>query len=119
MEPALIDLELVEAVARRVVEMLEARSPAEMATAADVARLFAIDRNWVYAHADQLGAIRLGTGPRARLRFELTRVAESLGRAPEIRPVPKTGEPRKRGRPRKSVLPAGVDPLVGRRERHT
>ena len=36
-----------------------------------VARYLAVDRSWVYANADLLQARRLGTGPKARLRFSL------------------------------------------------
>lgn len=33
---------------------------------------------YVYAHADELGAIRLGKGPKARLRFDPERALERL-----------------------------------------
>jgi hypothetical protein len=46
--------------------------------AATVAEYLSIDRSWVYEHADELDARKLGTGPRARLRFSLARVDEYL-----------------------------------------
>ena len=43
---------------------------------AEVADLLGRDRSWVYEHADELGAFRYGTGPRARLGFDLFRIEE-------------------------------------------
>jgi hypothetical protein len=37
-----------------------------------------VDASFVYEHADQLGARRLGSGPKARLRFNLAEVDERL-----------------------------------------
>jgi hypothetical protein len=37
--------------------------------AATLAAMLPVERDWVYAHASQLGAIRLG-GPAGRLRFD-------------------------------------------------
>lgn len=45
---------------------------------AEVARRYGVSTSWVYHHADELGAIRLGNGPRARLRFDLERVDEAM-----------------------------------------
>lgn len=76
------DPQLVEAIARRVVELLEGQAPADPAVrlvdAAAVAERLGVDREWVYAHASYLGAIRLG-GPNGRLRFDLQVVRERLG----------------------------------------
>ncbi len=46
--------------------------------AAAVAAHLDVERDYVYAHADELGAVRLGTGPKARLRFRLSEVEERL-----------------------------------------
>jgi hypothetical protein len=43
-----------------------------------VARYLGVDPAWVYAHADELGARRLGSGARPRLRFSLQEVSASL-----------------------------------------
>jgi hypothetical protein len=43
-----------------------------------VAEYLGVDRAWVYEHASELGARRLGKGPRARLRFSLDEVESSL-----------------------------------------
>jgi len=63
----------VEAMARRVVELLqevERPKPAgALLTASEAAERLGVDRDFIYRHADELGAVRLGNGPRARLRF--------------------------------------------------
>lgn len=46
--------------------------------AAALARVLDVSRGYVYAHADELGAVRLGSGPRPRLRFDVERSLERL-----------------------------------------
>ena len=41
-----------------------------LVTAAELARLLGVGRSFVYDHAAELGAVRLGAGPKARLRFD-------------------------------------------------
>jgi hypothetical protein len=66
---------LADPVARRVVEMIKdervlaAPTAATWLNAAEVAQLLHVTREWVYQHADELGAVRLGGGRRPRLRF--------------------------------------------------
>jgi hypothetical protein len=61
----------IDAIARRVVELTTGgrttASPAEPAllTVAEVAARLNVSQAWVYAHKRDLGAMRLGTGPRA------------------------------------------------------
>ena len=96
MKATRVDEELVEAIAFRVVQLLDLdRGPREdpdLIDAAELARRFGMDRSWVYAHAAELGAVRLGEGPNARLRFDPARAREALnpvGREPvraEARP---------------------------------
>ena len=74
-----LDADDVEAIAVRVAELL-GTAPAgtpRYVDAADLARALGVDRDWVYAHAAELGAIRLG-GPRGRLRFDLHNVRRVL-----------------------------------------
>ena len=77
-----LDADSVERVARRVVELLgEERADSgavELLNTAEVARRFGVTCSYVYSHAEELGAIRLGDGPRARLRFDPAIVAERL-----------------------------------------
>jgi hypothetical protein len=77
--------ESVEALARRLAELLTDRPRPGMSrgllTAAEISDWWGVERAWVYAHADDLGARRLGAGPRPRLRFDPDEVAERLGHA--------------------------------------
>lgn len=67
-----------------------ATEEARMLTAAQVADRWGVDRAWVYDHADQLGARRLGSGKRPRLRFDPAEVAAYLEPDPD-RPAPHVG----------------------------
>ena len=70
-----LDVETVEAIAVRVVELLEAHralaEPGRMGDAQALASVLGVSRDYVYEHAEELGAVRLGDGPRGRLRFRL------------------------------------------------
>jgi hypothetical protein len=55
--------------------------------AGELARVLGVDREWVYDHGDQLGAIRLGDGPRPRLRFEVGRAVAAFRDLSAERPV--------------------------------
>lgn len=87
--------ESIEALAARLADLLgaprEARPAAakgkkKMLSAAQVSELWGVSRRWVYDHAEALGALRLGSGPRPRLRFDPDGVAERLG-APRRAPA--------------------------------
>jgi hypothetical protein len=81
---------LVDVIARRVVELLDAdegRDRSESAetgtdsaclTVSQVAAGYRVSRSWVYAHQRELGAMRLGEGPRAGLRFNARIVADAI-----------------------------------------
>lgn len=76
-----VDSRLVDAVARRVLELLSDENPGggvQLLTVAQVARRFQVHPNWVYANARRLGAVRLGDGPKAPLRFDPARVARAI-----------------------------------------
>jgi hypothetical protein len=64
---------MVERIALRVVELLRGEAP--LLDAAAVGRRLGRSRDWVYRHADELGAVRLGDGERPRLGFDPARVA--------------------------------------------
>lgn len=49
-------------------------------TAQEVARRFGVSAEWVRDHRDELGVVRLGDGPRPRLRFDAEIVVEALTR---------------------------------------
>ncbi|HEY2053437.1 MAG TPA: hypothetical protein VGH14_05835 [Solirubrobacterales bacterium] len=67
-----LDPEAIEAIARRVVVLLEEKGlrRRELVGAAELARRLGVDRSWVYSHAIELGVVKLGDSPRARLRFD-------------------------------------------------
>lgn len=86
----------IEAVAGRVAELLRARtevrpvsrrSGPRMVTATEVARWCGVERSWVYAHAEQLGARKIGTGERPRLRFDLNEVSERIAASNDSQPA--------------------------------
>ncbi len=104
----------IEAIAERVVERLThesgPRARIGLVTAADVAQLYGVSVSWVYANKGALALSCSAAGPKARLRFDLERVAQALGTAL----APPERARRRRGRPRKSGLPAGVELLQAR-----
>jgi hypothetical protein len=58
-------------------ETLQGLQPA-LLSAAEVARQYGLSRGWVYKHARELGGQRMGTGPKARLRFRAPDVQRRL-----------------------------------------
>src|SRR4051812_49401472 len=75
----------VEKLATRVAELVslpsqhgEGGRAQRLMTAADVAIRLGVSRSWVYDHAQDLGAKRLGGGPKARLRFDPLEVEQRL-----------------------------------------
>jgi hypothetical protein len=89
-------------VAREVIGRIGAQQEREFLDASELARVLGVERDWIYEHQEQLGAIRLSNGRRPRLRFELTRAVGALdelpaaGRArlasaPPRTPVPRPG----------------------------
>lgn len=81
-----LDRDDIERLARRVAELVAATPPpaARYVDAAEVARVLGVERDWVYAHAQELGAVRLGGG-QGRLRFDLQEIRRTL--ATEARAV--------------------------------
>jgi hypothetical protein len=58
--------------------LTRARAEAHLVTAAELAAWLQVEPSYVYEHADELGAMRLGTGPKARLRFDLEEVRQRI-----------------------------------------
>jgi hypothetical protein len=77
--PVLPDAEL-RRLARFIAKELEALHGLQPAllTAAEVAKQYSLSRGWVYKHARDLGGQRMGTGPKARLRFRSHEVQARL-----------------------------------------
>lgn len=89
----------IDAIARRVVDLLGDRPAAHerLVDTAELAAILGVEPEWVRANADLLGAMRLGDGPRPRLRFDVAEARERMRRdverkqrapvgAPQIRP---------------------------------
>lgn len=98
----------IEQIARQVADLIAATQTwpsGQFVDAAELAALLGVERDWVYAHANALGAIRLG-GPRGRLRFDLRRVQDAW---PASKP---DGARRRTGRSRKKRPPATRPGLI-------
>ncbi|WP_270006583.1 hypothetical protein [Solirubrobacter deserti] len=90
-------------------------APGRYVDAATLACTLGVERDWVYARAAQLGAVRLGDGPRARLRFDLEQVRATLadaGSAAEAERVPPAHV--RPARPRSASGPTNVPLIRGR-----
>jgi hypothetical protein len=102
-----LDDDDIEQIARRVAQLIgtaHAHPGPRYVDAGDLARMLGIERHWIYAHARELGAIRLG-GPRGRLRFDVGRVAEVIGRPDMASRPARPGSPRRGSRaPRTEVI---------------
>jgi hypothetical protein len=88
--------------------LVAAGSPARVLDAAQVADLLGRDRQWVYAHAGELGAFRYGDGPKARIGFDLVTV-QQWKRERQIR---SESPPRRRDRRRSSAVGVGATRLI-------
>ncbi len=83
-----VDRETIEAIAREVAKLLDRRPGEEgLLTPDDVAARLNVDRRWVYAHADELGGIRIGSGSRPLLRFDAAVLAQQLLHRPATKPA--------------------------------
>ena len=107
MDPSLEILEELRRI-RRAVE----RPPApRLLTVAELAEALNASESYIYAHREQLGALRLpsSSGAKERLRFDLDQVRARLGAAPpkEIRPQ---AAPRRRNRSRGKLKIRGERP---------
>ena len=74
---------IAELAAGRAVELLQDESRATthgLVTAAELARELGVSRRFVYEHSQDLQAVRLGTGSRARLRFDVEAAREATQR---------------------------------------
>ncbi|HET7379019.1 MAG TPA: hypothetical protein VFJ24_03160 [Gaiellales bacterium] len=73
------DIDDIDAVAEHLAEVLSpAPANVGLVDAQELAEQLGVARDWVYANAERLGGVRLGDGPRARLRFDAERAREAL-----------------------------------------
>ena len=99
-----------EEIARRVAELVDdrIREPFRLLDTKTVARMLAVSEEWVREHAAELGAVRVGDGPKGALRFDAARVRAALERRRLDRP--KDRQRRRPGQRRRSLglVPAAV-----------
>ena len=96
----------LEAIAQLVGEQLPGALPPRLLRAEEVAERLGVERSWVYEHARELGARRLGDGSKPRLRFAWADVLAAFPREPSKgSDRPQTGIARRlrRARSRPSV----------------
>lgn len=109
LEPAQLG-ELAHAIAVELATL----NAGELISATELAQRLGVRREFVYDHADHLGAIRLGDGPRARLRFRWPHVLDRMARLDTPGSVPDPPATRRRSRPRTGgsidLLPIGGRP---------
>jgi hypothetical protein len=69
-----LDAADIDAIAVRVAELLAEdradQQPAGLVDATTAAKMLGVSRGTIYAKAKELGAVRIGTGAKARLRFD-------------------------------------------------
>ena len=70
---------IAEATARKLVEIV-ASPPTTfgLVGARELAEGLGVSLDYIYAHSRELGAMRLGSGPKARIRFDLDRARAAL-----------------------------------------
>jgi hypothetical protein len=112
------DLSFVDAVARRVVELLReegavSRDGPRLVTVAAVAQEFGVSTDWVYANAERLGAIRLGSGPRARLRFDRATIADRIAKVASHAARDRSSQRSKRRRGTREGADGDLLPILG------
>jgi hypothetical protein len=101
-----LDPRTVERLAMRTAELVDQRlrqtaidttepqQAPELLTVAEVAARWSVHPNWVYRHARELGAIRLGAGRCARIRFDRAQVTRRLNCPPKAASARSTVKPR-------------------------
>ncbi|MGH3026022.1 MAG: hypothetical protein ACRDLR_06215 [Gaiellaceae bacterium] len=114
LDPSIVDAivdRLGDAIVERVIEAIRVEAinsgptpePAAWLNAREVAGRLGVTREWVYEHADELGASRIGSGPRPRLRFP----AELLARDSRARHARRQDRAESKGRGK----PTGLIPI--------
>jgi hypothetical protein len=113
------DIEEIQPVAERIAGLVTSVRPAVgLVDARDLADELGVERDWVYANAERLGAVRLGSGPRARVRFDLEQAREALAAGRKDSDLERDGPSRgRRGRPQRRVVAPDVALIQGRGSR--
>jgi hypothetical protein len=106
--------ETIDAIAEALAEKLRPGAPpSRLVCAKELGDALGVSRTFVYAHADALGARRLGGGKRQTLRFDLSEARTAYGNLANARPreLPKKTAPRRRRKPEPD---ASLLPIRGR-----
>jgi len=75
---------IAEATARKLAEFVGERGKTfGLVGPRELAEGLGVSLDYVYAHATELGAMRLGPGPKARIRFDLDGARRALEARPE------------------------------------
>jgi len=104
-----LDDDSVERVAQRLAELLRPaafRTTPDLVDAATLADLLGVSRSTIYQHAKALGGERIGTGPRAPLRFdpEVARAAMAEMGSADPRPAARARSRRRTRRPEQHAV---------------
>jgi hypothetical protein len=109
-EPLTLDSATIDAIAERVAELIGSQlSPPRCLTAAQVADWLGVSTDYVYEHANELGAFPLSDGPKARLRFDAEKLADHFTPRPFTAP-----EQPDRRRPNRKPPAVELLPIAGR-----
>lgn len=101
--------QLADAIAERVLAGLNGAKPASsLVDAATLAAELGTSPRFVYEHADELGAMRLGSGPKARLRFDLEAARAALACSAGKRSQAETASDGGRSAPRRPRVRRGM-----------
>lgn len=75
-----LDHEDIEAIAGRVAALIKRPGPSahQLLDPKELASALNVSLDYVYEHAVDLGVMRLGDGPKARLRFDLTAAQQAM-----------------------------------------
>jgi hypothetical protein len=77
-EPTLTDVYAELCALRTELAALRADRSTQLVDAQTLASELRVSRQWIYEHRDKLGAIRIGDGPKARLRFDVDTARHAL-----------------------------------------
>ena len=86
---------------------------ARLVDAQTLAGILGVTRSFVYEHADELGALRLGSGPKARLRFDVERAIACLASRRSVAPEPARKTAPRWRRPRRMGTSVELLPIRG------
>lgn len=103
----------VDNLAAAITDALASRPPVRYTDVAGVCAYLAMSDSWVRAHADDLGVVRVGSGSKPRLRFDLRAVDAFMKRGTTGQTSQPAKPQRKAKRRRAKGSGAGLLPVRG------